>query len=117
MTFIGTYMFLIFIGVFLAIEIGLGVFVYIDAPKYDMNKWLWILIVCFVPNLMGLIIYLVVRSNNKKVKCIKCNSEIQRDFKICPYCKHENTLKCNNCQKEISEEWAICPYCSNDLRN
>ena len=117
MTFYGTYVFSIIIGMFLLLQIGLGVFVYIDSSKYDMNKWLWILIVCLVPNLMGLIIYLVVRSNNKKIKCIKCNNEIQRDFKICPYCKHDTTLKCNICEREISEEWKVCPYCSNSIRN
>ncbi|MFP4697494.1 MAG: zinc ribbon domain-containing protein [Eubacteriales bacterium] len=117
MTYLGTYVFLIAMGFFLLIIIGLGVFVFVDAPKYNMNKWLWILVVCLTPNFIGLIIYLLIRSNNKKEKCIRCNNEIKKDFNICPYCEHDLRLKCSNCKKEISEEWKVCPYCENLINN
>ena len=117
MTFYGTYMMMAILLIVVGIIVALGAFVYRDAPKHGMARWPWILIVCFVPNLMGLIVYLIVRSNNKKTKCINCGKEIEGDFTICPYCKHDMSLKCNHCGKKVSSEWTVCPYCTNNLNN
>ena len=41
----------------------IGVVVYKDAKAHDLNPWLWMVVAVFTPNLIGVIIYLVVRSN------------------------------------------------------
>ena len=76
--------------IMLLIQIFLGIFVYKDSKKRGMEPVLWTLIVIFVPNFIGLIIYLVVRStykiNNVELRCKSCGKSIQSDWKICPHC-------------------------------
>ncbi|MTI47364.1 zinc ribbon domain-containing protein [Sporosalibacterium faouarense] len=95
---------------------GVGVFVYRDAPKNGMDRKLWTIVALLVPNFMGLIVYLIVRSNKGKEKCVKCGKEVEKDFKVCPHCLHDRTLRCPNCHKEVGEDWKICPYCSTNLK-
>lgn len=95
--------------------IGLGTFVYIDAPKHGMQKWLWILVVTLVPNFLGLVVYLIIRSINEKETCINCGKTIEKDYNICPYCKHNRQLTCENCGQKVKEDWKVCPQCSNEL--
>lgn len=109
---------MVIIGVVLILHIALGVYVYKDAPKYKMDRLLWVLIVVLVPNLMGLIIYLIVRSNKRTTKvCVGCGNNIDKDFKVCPYCSHDTTMHCKNCGKEINEDWVVCPYCKKALKD
>lgn len=92
-------------------------FVYKDASQHDMDPWLWMTISVYVPNLIGIIIYLIVRSNNTfsdKI-CIHCGKHIKRDFKVCPYCSAELTNKCPNCGSEIMADWNVCPKCGKSL--
>lgn len=103
----------------LAIFVGISIFIYKDALKHGMDPWMWVVIAVFVPNLIGLIIYFIVRSNKKeeKVKCVQCGSPIDDEYKLCPYCGAELSLHCSNCGKKISLEWQICPYCSKKLKD
>lgn len=80
----------------LLIQIFLAIFVYKDSKKRGMEPILWTLIVIFVPNFIGLIIYLVIRSTHKSN----------------PYI---NELKCNNCGTTIQKDWKVCPNCMSKL--
>lgn len=65
----------------------IGVFVYQDAVKRNMNAVLWVLIAVFVPSFIGLIIYLIVRTDYKKtLNCSFCGYPVQRDYVRCPQC-------------------------------
>lgn len=44
----------------------IGTIVYKDAKAYNLNPWLWTLVAILTPNLIGIVIYLVVRSNQQK---------------------------------------------------
>ena len=59
---------LIFTPLVFGILILIGVYVYRDAERRDMNGLLWALVAVFVPSLIGLIIYLLVRGNYLPVK-------------------------------------------------
>lgn len=111
---------LIMSGVFLvilALVIFMGVLVHKDAKKLHLNQWMWTLIVIYVPNGLGLLIYLIVRSNEKKkLRCINCGVAVDRDFKICPHCGQPFGKTCNSCGKFIQEEWSVCPYCEEKLK-
>lgn len=91
-----------------------GTLVYRDAAKRGMDPWLWATVAVFVPHLIGVILYLVVRHTIKNV-CINCGKGIQKDYKICPYCGQKQEMACSNCKKTVSRDWSVCPYCSHPL--
>jgi len=114
--FFPPYAYLVF-GIMLLIVIGLlsviSTFIYKDAPKHNMEPWMWMCIAVFVPNLLGLLIYLIIRSDNKtvKVKCITCGNNVKEEYNICPYCGNSLDYKCRECGTKISPNWILCPKC------
>lgn len=113
------YIYFAFVAaIIIAIYSFFSVFVYRDAQKRGMDCWMWMCIVAFVPNLIGLIIYLVVRNktNEGNRKCINCDAQISDKFKICPYCGTDQSMHCPQCGKQTSPDWNTCPYCSNKLK-
>jgi cytochrome bd-type quinol oxidase subunit 2 len=101
-----------------AVLTALAVFVYNDASKRGMDPWMWMTIVVFIPNLIGLIIYIIVRKNTNsyEYKCINCNKPVSSEFSICPYCGSELNARCPGCGRKISSEWMLCPHCSKKLK-
>ncbi|MCP5106641.1 MAG: zinc-ribbon domain-containing protein [bacterium] len=91
-----------------------GRLVFKDAEKRGMDPWLWLTVVTFVPNLIGVIIYLIVR-HSVKGACTNCGKAIQKDFKICPYCGQNQDIACENCKKPVSPDWTVCPFCAHKL--
>jgi cytochrome bd-type quinol oxidase subunit 2 len=95
----------------------IGVLVFRDATKQGMNPWMWVTIAVFVPNAIGIIIYLLVRSNErKKMRCHSCGNEVQSDFAKCPHCGTDLKMLCPGCNKPVDSVWNICPYCSHALK-
>jgi len=91
-----------------------GRLVYMDAAKRGLDPWLWATVAVFVPNLIGVIIYLIVRQSAKNT-CLNCGKKIEKDFKICPYCGHKQEMVCENCNKAVARDWSVCPYCAHPL--
>jgi RNA polymerase subunit RPABC4/transcription elongation factor Spt4 len=109
-----TPLYIIFIA---AVISALAFFTYKDASKQGMDPWMWMTIVVFLPNFIGLIIYLIVRKNlTYEKKCINCGKPVSGEFKLCPYCGAELNVRCPGCNREISSEWNVCPYCSMNLK-
>jgi RNA polymerase subunit RPABC4/transcription elongation factor Spt4 len=92
----------------------IAVFVYNDAPKRGMDRWMWMTIAVFVPNLIGLIIYFIVRSNYN-AKCLNCGKNIKSEFSVCPYCSTPLNSSCPRCGRQVLNDWQTCPYCRQDL--
>lgn len=90
-------------------------FVYRDAPKRGMDRWMWMTIAVYVPNLIGLIIYFITRSNNS-TKCLNCGKSIKSEFEVCPYCSTQLNTNCPQCGKKVLADWQVCPYCKNSLQ-
>lgn len=76
----------------------LAIWVYKDAKKRGMNGILWALIVFFL-GIIGLIIYLLVRSSNKGPQ------QTSGPGRVCP-----------NCGRPIPMDAQVCPYCGKDFR-
>jgi len=105
----------IFFLLVLIVPILVGVFVYKDASSRGMDAILWALVAALAPSFVGLIIYMIVRSNSSKT-CLRCGRHISNDFKVCPYCNHSLYLRCSQCGKEVASDWKVCPYCKNELQ-
>ena len=100
--------------------------VYSDAERRGMSGVLWALLV-LVGNLIGLIIYLIVRAGNYpmqpasvpvggQIVCPTCSKPVREDFVMCPHCGVSLKEKCTSCQRNIAPEWKICPYCGHNLK-
>ena len=72
----------------LAASIALGVYIYRDANKRNMDGTFWLLIVC-VSWVVGAAVYLIVRDDNSAVECPNCNTVVKGNNAFCPKCGTE----------------------------
>ena len=73
----------------IALTVLLCAWVYRDAQNKGMNGVLWTAVVFFVPSYIGLIIYLIIRIDNHKITCSKCNKKVNGKNKFCSNCGEE----------------------------
>jgi len=120
------------------IQIGLAVWVGLDAQRRGMNGLLWGLLVFFT-FIVGLLVYLIVTqwgpqsesaaspgapvgftaasgaaARTAKGRCPGCEAPLAPDFKLCPYCG--TPLRCDSCGQPAQAGWKLCPHCGNSLR-
>jgi RNA polymerase subunit RPABC4/transcription elongation factor Spt4 len=88
--------------------------VYRDASRRGLNPWLWATVATFVPNLIGVIIYLIMRTQVSRA-CVSCGKGIKADFKVCPYCGETQEHLCPKCEATVAVEWKVCPHCGQQL--
>ncbi|NLK39330.1 MAG: zinc ribbon domain-containing protein [Clostridiales bacterium] len=105
----------IFLLLFLAIPIMIGVFVYRDAKSRGMNAPLWTLVALVAPGFIGLIIYLIIRSEHSALFCPSCSFRVSENFSVCPNCGRSLKYKCQNCNTPLESGWKICPSCSEPI--
>ena len=106
----------------LIIWVGVTIWVYRDAEERRMNGVLWALLV-FVGNVVGLIIYLIVRNGSavtidtpaQLVTCPSCERRVPERFSFCPHCGTQLKKNCPSCGKPAQGEWKVCPYCGEKL--
>jgi hypothetical protein len=119
MSFLSLILFIIWIAVI--------VWVYRDAESRGMNGVLWALLV-FIGNLIGLLIYLIVRSDPGKAPpgeaaspppppCPQCRKPVSPGFAYCPYCGTAMQGMCPGCGKPTEEDWKACPHCGHTLKD
>lgn len=73
----------------IVLTVLLCVWTYRDARNKGMNGILWTAVVLLVPSYIGLIIYLIIRTDNHKVTCSKCNKSVNGKNKFCSNCGEE----------------------------
>lgn len=115
--FFPKFMLILFPSIFVFIGLifgAIGVFVYRDAASRGLNAWMWVTIVVFVPNLLGLIIYLIMRGNHTKA-CLNCGKPVSPEFNNCPFCGSSQRSACPGCGHGVSPEWKVCPHCKHEL--
>lgn len=98
-----------------AIPVLIGTYVYRDAKKRAMNAALWTLIALLAPGFIGLIIYLIVRSEVSDFNCPQCSRQILESFSVCPYCGAMLTEKCQKCAFPLEAGWINCPQCGEPI--
>ena len=100
-------MFLILI--LMPVLIGIGV--YRDAKARGMEPWLWTAVAVLVPYCIGLIIYLVLRTKHKGLKCGSCGTGVEPDYAVCPHCGAKLKYTCESCGKPVAADWQACAHC------
>jgi len=96
--------------------------VYRDAERRNHNGLLWGLFV-FIGNVIGLIVYLIVRTSSTAVpeaqpaaaNCPGCGRPVQSVYVACPYCGTSLSKKCAHCGKPAEPDWKVCPYCGHAI--
>jgi len=107
---------------FLVLWILVITWVYRDAERRGMNGLLWSLLV-FIGNLIGLVVYLIVRTENlsvqkeiqKPLSCPNCQKTVSPGFVFCPNCGARLHAVCPKCKKPVESSWQICPHCGEKL--
>lgn len=111
MSFVITANLLIVLGLFLVLPILIGVYVYRDAASRGMNAPLWTLIAILSPALIGLIIYLIVRSEERALECPSCRASVSESYAVCPSCGTQLKGRCQRCDYPLNASWDHCPQC------
>jgi len=99
----------------LLVPILIARYVYKDAKSRNMDATLWVVVTLLIPSFIGLIIYLIVRSNNPVTNCPSCKNPVDSDFVICPFCGASLKEGCPNCGAAVSGGWKLCPKCGTEL--
>lgn len=93
----------------------IGVYVYRDAKRREMNAALWTIIAILAPSLIGFIIYLLVRGNYSNLKCPRCDATVTEQYVVCPKCGAKLKPSCPNCSTPVEPDWTVCPKCAQPL--
>jgi double zinc ribbon protein len=104
-----------FAGLVVAFYILVAGYVNRDAKRRGMNSLVWTLLVIFIPNAIGFIIYFLTR-RPLLLRCPQCSSHIEAGFTYCPGCSYKLTPTCPECNRSITITGAFCPYCGKGLR-
>jgi hypothetical protein len=85
-------------------------FVYGDAKRRGMRYILWTLLAIFVPYMIGIILYFILRSPLPK-PCPSCSLLGKPGFTFCPFCGSPLRPTCTNCGRALELGWAHCVQC------
>jgi hypothetical protein len=111
----GQTAFAVSIPVFLLIYLLLIAYVNRDARRRGMRYVLWTLLVIFIPNGIGIILYFILRDPAMR-PCPKCGTMMRTGFAFCPACGTSVTQTCPACRHTVEPGWSHCPSCGKGLR-
>lgn len=101
--------------VLLLVPILIGIYVYRDAKRRQMNAPVWTIVAVLAPTFIGLIIYLLVRSNYADLSCPKCGTPVAGEYVVCPQCGTLLRPACPSCRTPVEPDWKVCPKCAAPL--
>lgn len=101
--------------IILGIPVLIGVYVYRDARRRNMDAALWTLVTMLAPVFIGFIIYLLVRGNYSDLKCARCSTTVKEQYVVCPKCGVKLRPTCGSCGTPVEADWSICPKCAQPL--
>jgi len=85
-----------------------------DAKRRGMSPTLWTLLVIFIPNAIGFIIYFIIREP-LVFTCSQCGGTVSARFNFCPKCKYNLHPTCPECKHEVRPDDRYCPHCAHEL--
>ncbi|SHJ37058.1 Phospholipase_D-nuclease N-terminal [Dethiosulfatibacter aminovorans DSM 17477] len=114
-------------------QLFLAIFVYNDSKKRGMNPVLWVLITILMPNLIGFIIYLVVRSQSSQwIQANKPSGRQSPDYsrrvdtdkgygkdydRVSVSSRSAEERRCQTCGRTLTGNPYKCPYCGAEVYN
>jgi hypothetical protein len=107
--------------VFLVASVLFGVwillvgYVYADAGRRGMGRVPWLLIVIFVPNALGFILYFILRYPIPS-QCPDCGHPLEGEVAYCPKCGRKTGDACPNCKHPVGPGDAFCSACGRGLK-
>jgi len=96
---------------FLALMVG---YVNKDAGLRGMNRTLWTLVVIFVPNAIGFILYFLLR-RPIRVECPKCSAVVDPSVNFCPGCRYSFHPTCPQCRSTVRRGDTFCANCGTQI--
>lgn len=99
------------------ITLMIGIFVYQDAKKKQMNTVMWTAIALLCPVLIGFVFYLLVRGSYSDMKCTQCGANVREEYVLCPRCGTKLKAICLTCSRPVEEDWKACPWCTSSLES
>lgn len=96
----------------LLIPAVIGIYVWRDASRRDMNPILWTVVSAAAPACSGLLIYLLVRGRSGLLECPVCKAEVKGQDTACPSCGAVFRPTCASCGCPLQENWTVCPVCA-----
>lgn len=96
----------------------LPVWVFLDARRRQTQPLPWALLV-LLTNVVGLIVYWIVQSQNGKTQpasaCPACGKAVKKGYPYCPWCAVPLVKACKQCGKPLEPGWTACPWCGNRI--
>ena len=104
----------VFVGLIVACYVLLIGYVNVDSGRRGMSRTLWTLLVIFVPNALGFILYVLLRQPATQPGP-QCHTPVQASFNYCPTCNTKLHPHCAQCQRPVRLADTFCPYCGYKL--
>jgi hypothetical protein len=98
----------------IALVLCLFCYVYMDAKRRGMKAIFWLLLAILVPDLIGVVIYFLLREP-LPLNCPQCGAVGNARFNYCPNCGHNFRPTCPQCKQEARPGDHFCPNCAYDL--
>ena len=86
-----------------------------DAGRRGMSRTVWTLIVIFVPNAIGFILYFLLR-HPIRMHCPRCAAVADPRVNFCPACGFSFHPTCPKCQTAIRPADQFCANCGATLK-
>lgn len=106
----GQFSFIFLIPLFVLIIIAFYGYIYGDAKRRGMHCVIWTLLAIFVPYLIGVLLYFILRDPLPR-ECPSCHSVVLAKFTFCPTCGTTVRPVCPQCGKPVEAGWTNCGYC------
>lgn len=110
----GKLAFAFLIPLFIFPLVALWGYVYGDARRRHMNAIGWTLLAFFVPYMIGVILYFILR-DPLPADCPSCHQTVPAKFVFCPNCGKALRPHCPQCGKAVERSWANCGFCGTKL--
>jgi Double zinc ribbon len=103
-------------GIATAVAIPVAAFILLfgyinrDAKRRGMSPAIWTLVALFVPYLVGVLVYFIVREP-LPFDCPQCGRTVSGQFNFCPNCQFNLRPNCPQCRREVRPGDRFCPHC------
>ncbi len=89
-------------------------YIYGDARRRGMRYVVWTLLAIFIPNGIGILLYLLMR-DPRPAYCSRCGGTMLANHAFCPHCGTSVAAVCGSCQRATQPGWTHCAWCGASL--